>query len=166
MFALGPRTKYFSMSPVLLKQEYTVPSQRVHSLMTRGHCCPWQGHTGPIQESVGPDRLPVITFISVCCWAERAEVLWSCPIWNRDTIQGLHQRKWSTFGTYEQHYNYMVYFCQGKGTQASRFLSDSFPTGKISVYNQYRSTTLWIWDLLLPACGSGLPTTAFTGREQ
>lgn len=52
------------MFSVLLKQEYTVPSCRVYSLMTRGHCCPWQGHTGPIQESEGLDRLLVITFIS------------------------------------------------------------------------------------------------------
>lgn len=53
------------MFSVLLKQEYTVPSCTVYSLMTRGHGCPWQGHTGPIQESEGPDRLLVITFISV-----------------------------------------------------------------------------------------------------
>lgn len=65
MFALGTGASYFSMFSVLLKQEYTVPSCRVYSLMTRGHCCPWQGHTGPIQESDGLDRLLVITFISV-----------------------------------------------------------------------------------------------------
>lgn len=106
MFALGTWASYFSVFLVLLKQEYTVPSCRVYSLMTRGHCCPWQGHTGPIQESEGLDRLLVITFISEPLALRR---LGFSRAFLCETKTVFHnQSKWGAYGGSEQHHIYFT----------------------------------------------------------
>lgn len=148
MFALGTWASYFSVFLVLLKQEYTVPSCRVYSLMTRGHCCPWQGHTGPIQESEGLDRLLVITFISEPLALRR---LGFSRAFLCETKTVFHnQSKWGAYGGSEQHHVYFTVLyriswnldSQGSEIHTLSYMSINFLWEGLVIYNSLLRTVV------------------------